>query len=105
MQIHQKTRTESDGTRANKPGGNDGSGGRGGDRELGKGISAGAGGSATVGRMVDDDADCRCALELRRGLDSGFDPETETGRNLGGEPEPARTRALLVGLDDDLGAD
>ena len=99
MQIHQKTRTESDGTRANKPDGSDG------DRELGRGISAGAGGSAIVGTTVDDDADCRCALELRRGRDSGFDPETGTGSNLGAEPEPARTRALLVGLDDDLGAD
>ena len=98
MQIHQKTRTESDGTRVNKPDGSDG------DRELGRGISAGAGGSATVTK-VDDDADCRGSLELRRGRDSGFDPETGTGSNLGAEPEPARTRALLVGLDDDLGAD
>jgi hypothetical protein len=77
------------------------------DRELGRGISASVGGSATAtaGIMVDDDADCRCALELRRGRDSGFDPETGTGRNLVAEPEPARTRALLVGLEDGLGAE
>ena len=90
---------------AYKPGGNDGNVGGDADRELGRGISAGVGGSATVGIMVDDDADCRCALELRRGRDSGFGPETGTGRNLVAEPEPARTRALLVGLEDGLGAD
>ena len=103
--THRTNVSESDWySRANKSGGNDGSGGDDGDRELGIGILAGAGGSATVTK-VDDDADCRGSLELRRGRDSGFDPETRTGSNLGAEPEPARTRALLVGLDDDLGAD
>lgn len=90
---------------AYKPGGNDGSVGGDADRELGRGISAGVGGGATAGITVDEDADCRCALELRRGRESGFGPETGTGRNLGVEAEPARTRALLVGLEDGLGAD
>jgi hypothetical protein len=90
---------------AYKPGGNDGNAGGDADRELGRGMSAGVGGSAIEGTTVDEDADCRCALELRRGRESGFGPETGTGRSLEAEPEPARTRALLVGLEDGLGAD
>ena len=48
---------------------------------------------------------CRCALELRRGRESGFGAETGTGTSLPAEAEPARARALLEGLEDGLGAD
>jgi hypothetical protein len=96
-------------SRAYKPGGNDGNAGGDADRELGRGISAGVGGgggaSATAGTTVDEDADCRCALEVRRGRESGFGAETGTGASLLVEAEPARARALLGGLEDGLGAD
>lgn len=92
---------------AYKPGGNDGNAGGDADRELGRGISAGvgSGASATAGTTVDEDADCRCALELRRGRESGFGAETGTGASLLAEAEPARARALPGGLEDCLGTD
>jgi len=92
---------------AYKPGGNDGNVGGDADLELGRGISAGVGGGAsdTTGMTVDEDADCRCALEVRRGRESGFGAETGTGASLLAEAEPARARALLGGLEDCLGGD
>ncbi len=89
-----------------KPGGNNGNAGGDADRELGRGISAGVGGGATAGTTaVDEDAVCRCALELRRGRESGLGAETGTGASLLAEAEPARARALFGSLEDDLGAD
>jgi len=94
-------------SRAYKPGGNDGNAGGEADRELGRGISAGVGvgASTTTGTTVDEDADCRCVLDVRRGRESGFGAETVTGASLLAEAEPARARALLGGLEDGLEAD
>jgi hypothetical protein len=92
-------------SRAYKSGGSDGSAGGEADRELGRGISAGVGGAATItGTAVDEEADCRSTRELRRGRESAFGAETGTEGSFVAEAEPARARALLVGLEDDLGA-
>jgi hypothetical protein len=67
-------------------------------------MSAGVGGNAVItGTAVDDEADCRCAREVRRGRESGFGAETGTEGSLVAEAEPARARALLLGLDECLG--
>ena len=89
-------------SRVYKPGGRDGAGGGEADRELGRGMSAGVSG-ATTGTTVAEDPDCRSTREVRRGRDSGFGAETGTGGSLVGEVEAARDRALLAGLEGDLG--
>jgi hypothetical protein len=88
-------------SRVYKPGGIDGAGGGEADRELGRGMSAGVGGF-TAGMTVAED-DCRSTREVRRGRDSGFGAETGTGGSLVVEVEAARERALLAGLEEDLG--
>jgi hypothetical protein len=49
--------------------------------------------------------ECRSTRELRRGRERGFGAETGTGVSLAVETEAARVRALLIGLEDGLGAE
>lgn len=68
-------------------------------------MSAGVGDAAAItGTAVDEEADGRCTRELRRGRESGFGAETGTEGSLVAEAEPARARALLFGLEEDLEA-